>query len=109
MMNEPMLPASQASYTKPKATERKFSWPVTQERLDMAFSAFHKLMTILDIAQPGSLAAENVACLMTDLRAHCCQQGAEDPFPLMPMAPRFADTVVTAFPSSIWGEEESPQ
>ena len=84
---------------------QRFTWSLTQERVDMIAGALYKLETILNISSPGSLAAEDTGRLITDLRANCCQRdGAADPFLCMPMFPSFDDTVIQ--PDPLWRDSE---
>jgi len=72
-----------------------FAWRLTQERVDMVAHVLYKAETLINLAVRDSLEAENIGCLMTDLRAQCCvRDGADDPFPDTPMFPAFADTVI---------------
>lgn len=74
-----------------KNPDNRFPWPLTQERLDRLAWLLVKLMTILNVAESGCPSAEETACLLTDLREHSQRAGAADPFPDMPMSPRFED------------------
>jgi hypothetical protein len=70
--------------------EKRFPWALTQERIDLLAAVLYKGETVFNILDPGCLAAERTACLLTELREECCQRaGAADPFPDMPLSPRF--------------------
>jgi hypothetical protein len=57
--------------------------------VDLA-AVLYKAETVLSIVEPGCLAAERTACLLTELREECCHRaGAADPFPDMPLSPHF--------------------
>lgn len=73
----------------PSPTDPTFAWHLTQERIDRLAALLFKLETLLDIAHPGGGNAEVAARFLNDLRKQCCSAGAEDPFPDMPMTPRF--------------------
>lgn len=73
-----------------------FAWNLTQERVDMLADALRKLEAVLDMAAPGTLAAENAAKLLTDLREQTTAQGAADSFPYRDMYPNFADDARSA-------------
>jgi|GEM_PF-5472237 len=78
-----------------------FAWRLTQERVDMVAHVLYKAETLINLAVPGSLGAENIGCLITDLRAQCCvRDGADDPFPDTPMFPAFDDTATE--PERFW-------
>ena len=78
-----------------------FSWQLTQERVDMLAQVLYKAETLTNIAVPGTLAAENIGRLITDLRAQCClRDGAHDPYPDSPLFPAFEDTVI--IPKPLW-------
>jgi len=69
-----------------------FPWLLTQEHLDLLAWLLMKFVTICNVAESGCRTAEQTACLLTDLREQCCQRaGANDPFPYMPLSPRFED------------------
>jgi hypothetical protein len=70
--------------------EQRFPWALTQERIDVLAAVLYKAETVFGNVEPGGVAAERAACLLTDLREACCQHaGAADPFPDMPLFPRF--------------------
>ena len=71
-----------------------FTWALTQERIDVLADLLYKLETLCNVAHSGSATAENAARFLTDLREQCCAAGAEDPFPDMPLAPRFNEIEV---------------
>ena len=82
-----------------------FSWQLTQERVDMLAQVLYKAETLTNIAVPGTLAAENIGRLITDLRAQCClRDGAHDPYPDSPLWPVFDDT--TIIPEPLWRDSE---
>jgi hypothetical protein len=86
-------------------TPVQFPWALTQERIDLLAAILYKAETVFNIVEPGCLAAERTACLLTDLREECCQcAGAADPFPDMPLFPRFdsADPPFTDPDGSVW-------
>ena len=67
-----------------------FPWNLTQERIDRLAGLLYKLETLLNVAHPGG-SAEVTAQFLNDLRMQCCSAGAEDPFPDMPLTPRFGE------------------
>jgi hypothetical protein len=70
--------------------EQRFPWSLTQEHIDLLAAVLYKAETVFSIVEPGCIAAERTACLLTELREECCQRaGAADPFPDMPLSPRF--------------------
>jgi hypothetical protein len=70
--------------------EQRFPWALTQERIDILAAVLFKAETVFNIVEPGCLAVEQTACLLTELREECCQRAeAADPFPDMPLFPRF--------------------
>jgi hypothetical protein len=70
--------------------EQRFPWSLTQERIDLLAAVLYKAETVFSIVDPSCVAAERTACLLTEFREECCQcAGAADPFPDMPMSPRF--------------------
>ena len=81
------------------------AWKLTQERVDMLGGALYKLEVLLNTAQSGLLAAENVAKLLVDLRAQTRAQGGGDPWPYQPFFPCFPDTVVPP-PDGLSPEQE---
>lgn len=82
-----------------------FAWNLSQERLDSVAQVLYKAETLINVAVPGSLTAENIGRLVTDLRAQCClRDGAADPFPDTPMFPAFEDTVIV--PDPLWRDSE---
>jgi hypothetical protein len=85
--------------------EQRFPWPLTQERIDLLATVLYKAETVFNIVDPGCLTAERAACLLTELREECCQpSGAADPFPDMPLFPRFdgADPPFAGPTGSVW-------
>jgi hypothetical protein len=79
------------SVNRPNAKqEQRFPWLLTQERIDLLAAVLYKAETVFSIVEPGCLSAEHTACLLTELREECCQRaGGADPFPDMPLFPRF--------------------
>ena len=107
MTNDNILPETPAPQLIHQPSEPTFTWPLTQERLEMVFYALHKLEALLNTAIPGTLSAENVARLMTDLRVQCCLKGgAADPLPYRPLWPRFAGTDAGLCPEEIWPADQ---
>ena len=76
------------------STDPRFAWCLSQSRIELLAETLYKVETILNIASPGSMAADDIARLLTDLRVQATAAGATDPFPDMPYYPRFAETEV---------------
>jgi hypothetical protein len=76
---------------------KRFSWELTQDRIDTLAALLYKIETVFDIVQPGNSAAELTGSFLTDLRQQCCVAGgAADPFPEMPLTPSLSDPVQEA-------------
>lgn len=71
-----------------RRTAKRFSWELTQDRIDTLAALLYKIETVFDIVHPGNSAAELTSGFLADLRQQCCLRGgAEDPFPDMPLSP----------------------
>jgi hypothetical protein len=51
----------------------------------MLAELLYKLETLSNVVESGNRTAEQTAAFLSDLRAQCCEAGAEDPFPDMPL------------------------
>jgi hypothetical protein len=72
--------------------DERVPWLLTTEHILLLAVVLYEHQTIFNVAESGCPFYERTACLLTDLREQCCQgAGAADPFPDMPLSPRFED------------------